>query len=135
MKQSAIALIIQDGLILGISRRNDPEKFGLPGGKREEKETLFQTVIRELHEETSLYCHWSHEFFHRVEPAETTEGEDFECYCFYVSEWKGEPKTMEEGNVEWLTTQELTSTKAAFPEYNTRMLAAFRERFPDVVLK
>lgn len=135
MRQAVVALIIRDGLILGISRRYDKTKFGLVGGKVDADETLEAALNREVFEESSVILRWAHQFFHREEPAESPDGEDFECYCFYASEWKGDPKTMEEGEIAWLTAQELTSTKAAFPDYNTRMLEAFRQRFPDVALK
>jgi len=50
-------LIIKDGLILGISRKNDPTKFSLIGGKCEVGELPVEAVLRETLEETGIEVH------------------------------------------------------------------------------
>jgi 8-oxo-dGTP pyrophosphatase MutT (NUDIX family) len=127
-------LIIKNGLILGVSRRYDHSKFGLPGGKREPGETLTEAAIRETFEETGIQVKNCEHFFTRDEPRDRPEGEDFHAYCFYALDWTGEPHNSEEGIVRWLSERELTGDMGAFADYNTRTLAAFRKRFPNVFL-
>lgn len=44
------------GRVLGVARRDDPNAWGLPGGKVEEGETEVQAAGRELLEETGIDC-------------------------------------------------------------------------------
>lgn len=55
MKESAqVVLINEEGLILGVSRKDNHKDFGLPGGKLEGNETPEEAAIRETKEETGL---------------------------------------------------------------------------------
>jgi 8-oxo-dGTP pyrophosphatase MutT (NUDIX family) len=139
MREAAVMLIIRNGLILGISRRDNPNKFGLPGGKKEPDETHMQAAIRETLEETSVVVKSCVKVFERVEEPITPDGLPFYTYCYYATDWEGTPKNSEEGIVEWLFASELTRTieeggKGAFADYNKQTLAAFRKQFPDVVI-
>ena len=53
MKIGACALIVRptDGLILCLSRKDNPLKFSMPGGHVEEAETVQEGLIREIEEE------------------------------------------------------------------------------------
>lgn len=53
MKIGACALIVRptDGLILCLSRKDNPLKFSMPGGHVEEGETVQEGLIREIEEE------------------------------------------------------------------------------------
>ena len=97
MRQAGVMLIIKDGLILSISRRNDKTKFGLPGGKLEPNELPVQAAIRETLEETGVTVKMCTEIFKREEI--TLDGEVFFTYCFYAFSWSGNPKDSEEGVV------------------------------------
>lgn len=131
MHEAAVMLVINsDGLILGVSRKNDPTKFGLCGGKIEEGETAIQAAIRETFEETGIYVDAVTYLYERIEPAELPNGLEFKTYCFYANTWKGEPYKSEEGDVKWITENDLAN--GAFPEYNMNTLAAFRILYPNV---
>ena len=134
MKLAGVMLIVKDGLILSISRRNDRTKFGLPGGKAEEGEQAVDAAIRETLEETSIQVKKATLIYHRVEPADSPTGMDFHSYCFYAEDWFGVPSDSEEGEVKWLTPEEVTDSKAAFGLYNTKMLQLFQEQHPEVYL-
>lgn len=50
----AACVVVLDGAfrVLAVTRKDDETQWGLPGGKREEGETLEQCAIRECREET-----------------------------------------------------------------------------------
>jgi len=140
MKQAGIALIIKDGLILGISRRHNKAIFGLPGGKfnadppDNDKDTK-DTAIRETREETSILVKDCVLVYERVELGDGPNGVDFYSRCYYATDWEGEPHNSEEGQVKWLTAEEVCSTMAAFGDYNRKTLNVFKTMFPNVYLK
>lgn len=134
MKNAAVMLVIKDGLILSVSRKNDPTKWGLVGGKQEPNETLLAAAIRETKEETSVVVTDAVYLYRREEPRDRPEGEDFNCYAYYATAWSGEPKSSEEGEIAWLTKEELTGSKGAFAEYNKNTLTEFRKLFPEVLI-
>lgn len=135
MNEAAVVLIIKDGMILGVSRRKNKDKFGLPGGKLEPNELPLEAAIRETFEETGITVSRAEFIYRRDEEAEIPGGPTFHTYCFYASSWNGEPKSSEEGDVKWLIADQLTGSSGAFPEYNTNTLTKLRELFPDIVLK
>ena len=125
MRTSGNMLIINDnGLILGVSRKDNPNSFGIAGGKSEPGETPKQAAIRETKEETSIEVTRCVQIFNKN--IITKDGQLFAAYCFYALDWSGEPKQMEEGKVQWITEEQLTSPDAAFPVYNAEMLKVFR---------
>lgn len=140
MKQAGVMLIVNQGMILGITRRHDKTIFGLPGGKfnplppDNDKDTM-DTAIRECREETSVIVKACQLIYERVELGDGPNGVDFYSRCYYATSWEGIPRNSEEGEVKWLTAQEITSTKAAFGDYNTKTLNVFKTMFPNVYLK
>lgn len=134
MNEAAVMLIInQQGLILSVSRKSNPNKFGLPGGKLEKDEHPKIAAVRETREETSIIVSNCLKIYSRVEPKENETGEDFNTHCFYATEWYGTPVDSEEGKVMWLTSKDLTSSQSgAFPEYNKLTLNKFKKLFPNI---
>jgi 8-oxo-dGTP pyrophosphatase MutT (NUDIX family) len=136
MREAAVMLIVnKEGFILGVSRRDDHTKFGLPGGKVEDGEQPFESAIRETQEETSLKVYSCDQIFKRVEPASKPGGTQFYTYCYYAYNWEGEPTDSEEGIVKWLTVFDLCSESGAFADYNTQTIMAFKLLHPDVKLQ
>jgi 8-oxo-dGTP pyrophosphatase MutT (NUDIX family) len=135
MKEAVVALIINQGLILGISRRNDKTKFGLIGGKVDSGETCLEALTRETLEECGIFIKSAIPIYERVELGDGPNGVDFYVRCYYATDWLGIPQSSEEGEVAWLTVKEITETKAAFGEYNKSTLEKFKVMFPNVCLK
>jgi len=119
----AACVLCQDpnGLILGVSRKNDRTSFSLPGGKLEKGENPILGALRETLEETgyfispSLDLRISWSMFHiNLEK----NGELF--YCFYVVvPFKSLLKirdTEESGAVAWVKPSVIL--QGAFGEYN-----------------
>jgi 8-oxo-dGTP pyrophosphatase MutT (NUDIX family) len=135
MREAAVMLVInKNGLVLAISRREDPSKFGLAGGKLEEGETPTQAAIRETLEETGVRITSCDYIYTRVEPRHNNDGEDFNTHCFYAIDWDDTNmvQSSDEGVVKWLSASELTSpVTGAFPHYNAQTIAAYNEKFPN----
>jgi len=140
MKEAGVMLIVNQGMILGISRRHNKSIFGLPGGKfnsappDNDRDTR-DTAIRETKEETSVIVKDCVLVYERVELGDGPNGVDFYSRCYYATNWEGVPQNSEEGVVKWLTAEEVTSTMAAFGDYNRKTLDVFKTMFPNVYLK
>jgi len=125
--KQAVCLFIQDedGKILGVARRNEHEKFGLPGGKVDGRETHTNAAIRELEEETSVIV-----FPWDMYPVFTSichgdDGNDFMCTTFFVERWWGEPKQGDAGPVKWLDPEVILS--GPFGKYNLALILRLKE--------
>ncbi len=140
MKQAGVMLIVNQGLILSISRRYDKTIFGLPGGKfspdppDNDRDTK-DAAIRETREETSVIVKEATFIYERVELGGGPNPVDYYSRCYFATSWSGVPENSEEGEVKWLTAEELTSTMAAFGDYNRKTLDVFKTMFPNVYLK
>ena len=111
MIQSATVLLFNQGKILGVSRKDNPSDFGLPGGKLEKNESHRQAAVREVKEETGLDIFGLFQVFER---------QDVDSYNItFVAQWKGEIETTEKGTVKWITFEELKAGK--FGAYNTAL--------------
>ena len=73
--------------------------------------------------------------YERLERGDGPTGVDYYSRVYYATEWEGTPINSEEGEVKWLTSEEITSTKAAFGSYNKKTLEIFKAMFPQVSLK
>ena len=135
MREAAVMVVVNpEGRILGVSRRYDKTKFGLPGGKLDPNEAPEQAAIRETLEETSTQVHACVYLYKREEAPDKPDGEWFYTYCYLALSWSGQPTNSEEGEVKWLTVYDLTNPNSAFPEFNTNTFNRIKERYPQLFL-
>lgn len=124
---ACILAITTDGKILTATRRNSPV-LALPGGKRDDGETLLQCAIRETIEETGMDFtgHVPFHLYGAVIPG-GTDNRDFYCqsFGFLVQGSSNEiaiPGGIEQGiEAAWHTPMELLC-KGAFVQYNANVL-------------
>jgi len=136
MREAGVMLVVKGGRILAVSRRSDPTKFGLPGGKKEYNETPQEAAIRETFEETGIVVHTCKKIYMREEPASHPDGEMFIAHAFYAIDWEGEAMEPEGCVVKWILAEELTSRETgAFPDYNWDTINALMICGPDVYIK
>lgn len=108
MKKAVAVLLFNQGKILGVSRKDNPNDFGLVGGKLDGDETFEEGAIREAKEETGLDIFGLHKVFERMD-------DDFMVVTF-AAQWQGEINTPEKGVVKWVTWKELQC--GSFAQYN-----------------
>lgn len=111
MKHAVVILVMKDNKVLGVSRKDDPSAFGLPGGKVDDGETLEQAARRELLEETGLIAT-------SLRCVYVAPEKEFSTVAFEASV-TGEISTTESGVVRWVEPEVLFS--GPFGEYNTRL--------------
>lgn len=113
-KRAACVLVFhRDGeRILGVSRKTDPNDFGMPGGKVDPGETPEEAAVRETKEETGFDAYDLEHVFTRQDAGGYT------TYTF-LAKIDGEFDTDEAGVVRWVTPETLLN--GSFGEYNRRL--------------
>lgn len=133
--EAGIMLIIKDGRILCVSRKDDHACFGLPGGKKELSDlSIKDTAIRETFEETGITIKDCVFIRDRIEPGAGVNPVDYHSYCFYALDWEGEAKDHEGAKVKWLTLDQLLSGNSPFLLYIKETIKAFQQLYPNVKL-
>jgi 8-oxo-dGTP pyrophosphatase MutT (NUDIX family) len=111
---AACVVLIRDGAVLAVSRRDDPAKYGFPGGKMEPYEAPEVAAARELFEETGIRAQES-ELRHLYTGIEPGSGS---CVATYWLPDNGQPIVQSpEGVVVWVGWPALLS--GPFAVYNT----------------
>ena len=105
---------------LVVSRKDDLNDFGLPGGKVDPGESLEQAAIRELYEETGHEVDMSTLSLIFTAPP-IGDGKYFD-HVFLVSEYYNVDQVNEAGVVKTLSSEDLMEGKT-FGEYNKRLFA------------
>ena len=77
----------------------------LPGGHIEEGESLAESVIREIYEETSLTI--ANPKLVAVKDWEPDEGGRYIVFCYKATEFTGQLRSSEEGEVSWVAMDQL----------------------------
>ncbi len=114
VKLASIALIFNSdkSQILGVSRKEDTTIFGLPGGKIDCDEKIYDGMVREVKEETGISVLSANPIFFR-------EDSEYIVGVYLVDKYEGEINTTEKGIVKWITFEDLK--QGAFSEYNTQL--------------
>ena len=117
--------LIRDGKLLVISRKDNPNDFGLPGGKvDEDDETVSMAAARELKEETGIDIPW-YDMMHVWTGTEKYQGNAIECYFFMVMRDDGQVPTQQpgEGQLKWASSWH-TVMAGSFGGYYRELLHA-----------
>jgi len=111
-------LMNQENEVLAISRGEDRKKWGMPGGKVENNESLHVAVVRETFEETGIVIADPQSVYTAFVPGES----NFICMTFIASvafmpaNFKSEPF---EGYVEWVHPAVVAA--GPFAKYNSAL--------------
>ena len=119
-KYAVCALVLNsEGLILGVSRKDDHNDFGMPGGKVNNGESLIDAMEREVLEETGYsVIHTSEMTF--TDKCGSREVTTFLCRISDINAGVDESET---GSVEWLDPSILLT--GSFAPYNNLALKHF----------
>ena len=120
MKRAVCALLSnENGDVLAVSRKTDPNALGLPGGKVDPYETDEFAIAREVLEETGLELDMStlRAVYQGPCLRTTPDGEDFDVIT-YTANWSGEINTTEKGIVQWVAPHVLVQPGQPFRWYN-----------------
>ena len=94
-----------------------PEKthwagYAFPGGHIEEGESLVESVIREIEEETGLTIFHPH--LAAVKNWQLEDGTRYIVFCYKVTEYTGQLRSTEEGEVSWVDKDQLVNLDLAY---------------------
>lgn len=113
---------------LAISRRNQHDQWGLPGGKVDPGETPVQACVRETFEEVGLKIDPDDlvEIYDAVCPGEVTYSVKTFLYCGYVVDLK-DLKAEDGMVIDAKPAEVLTNSNSSpFADYNVGVMEAFR---------
>lgn len=119
MPEASCVLLRKGNFVLSVSRKDDPNDIGLPGGKKEANESSLEAAIRELEEETGLIAK-DLRFLYGGVCAGGKDGVDY-WTTTYVGDFEGEIDTNESGEVKWVPILKLLG--GSFDDYNRRLLS------------
>lgn len=102
-------------LILAVSRKDNWDDYGLPGGKVDEGETMEEAIARECLEETGYMPKGLREIFF-------SQNHGYDVMTYTCNSLVAVGVAEEEGVVAWLEEKALISKKSSYSEYNRKLL-------------
>lgn len=114
MEDIACALFVRDGRVLlakrSAQRRKYPDRWDLPGGHVEARDTLADALAREVGEELGVKPLAATEIAHLPEPLPDVYGAAT-YHIFLVTEWEGEPEIRddEHSTLRWFAPEDAAS--------------------------
>ena len=111
--------------VLTVSRKNNPNDIGLPGGKMEDiDKSIKEAAARELMEETGYYVNPNSLIKVLEADGDTGLDEITSCSCttFITQFYSCMAETHEKGIVAWLSPESLIQSHCSFASYNIRLL-------------
>lgn len=116
---SVTALIRENGRILSVSRKTNPEDLGLPGGKVDPGQTPEQALAAEVQQETGLIVTAYRVVFEDNDRVEGSTPKP--CRTYEILAWTGRIQTEETGVVAWVKPGDLLTPKCSFRDYNRKL--------------
>ena len=109
LKITNLCYIIKDDMVLlqKKSRGFGVGKWNAPGGKKELNETIEQSTIREIKEETDLNISNLKNIGYHEFVWEEKEEWSTRCYIFKTNTYRGKPKDMGEGKLKWFPVNKI----------------------------
>lgn len=117
----------ETGLFLGVTRKNDHNDWGIPGGKKEPGETDEQCAIRECLEETGIKALGLIKIYEDLNYVSPRSQEIYEAITFLVTHYDGKIHTSEAGLVDWVSAEKITS--GSYGDYNAKLLEIYENNF------
>lgn len=111
-KAACVLVVARDGRILAVSRKDDPNDYGLPGGKVEDQEDPADAAARELKEETGLVAN-------SLNPVFSALDDDGYLVSTFACEISGQIDTEEQGLIRWVSPATLLN--GSFGSYNAQL--------------
>jgi len=117
MQPVAVGILMKNGHVLACQRKQSaryPLKWEFPGGKIKAKESAWEALVRELHEELNIVAHGGDEFFQQewVYPegfADPQRDGAFKVFYFLVRSFTGKPMNLAFEQIRWVRPLELLS--------------------------